>query len=109
MPAAVQSAGVVTTILAVGKILLSPAVRLPGPVKVKLEFAPVNPKVGDSPLSSPILPSVVSVSVICTLLTTELLLKLAVTVVALEKVLAIVAEPVSFQVGPSLETPRVTL
>ena len=108
MPAAVQSAGVVTAIVAVGKILLSPAVRLPGPVKVKLEFAPVNPKVGDSPLSSPILPSVVSVSVICTLLTTELLLKLAVTV-ALVKVLAIVAEPVSFQVGPGLETPRVTL
>ena len=109
MPAAVQSAGVATAIVAVGKVLLSPAVRLPGPLKVKLELALVNPKVGDSPLSSPILLSVMSESSTRLLLTTELLLKLAVTVVALEKVLAIVAEPVSFQVGPALETPRVTL
>ena len=108
MPAAVQSAGVATVIWASGKILLSPAVRLPGPLKVKLELALVNPKVGDSPLSSPILLSVMSETVTRVLLTTELLLKLAVTV-ALEKVLAIVAEPVSFQVGPALETPRVTL
>ena len=108
MPAAVQSAGVATVIWASGEVLLSPAVRLPGPLKVKLELALVNPKVGDSPLSSPILLSVMSETVTRVLLTTELLLKLAVTV-ALEKVLAIVAEPVSFQVGPALETPRVTL
>ena len=108
MPAAVQSAGVATAIVAVGKVLLSPAVRLPGPVKVKLELALVNPKVGDSPLSSPILLSVMSETVTRVLLTTELLLKLAVTV-SPEKVLSIVAEPVSSQVGPALETARVTL
>ena len=63
VPAAVQSAGVVTAIVAVGAVLLSPAVRLPGPVKLKLEPALVKAKVGDSLPLMPIALLVVSVRV----------------------------------------------